>query len=102
MKWVWALLAGKTVSRALQIGGLALICAALANPVVAKDPHGPGGVDDVHQPQGDDHGPGGGDDKTPPGGAGGGVPEIDPNSLAGALTLLGGGVLVLTDHLRKK
>ncbi len=35
--------------------------------------------------------------------AGGGsdVPEIDPNSMAGALTLLVGGVLALTDRIRR-
>jgi hypothetical protein len=30
------------------------------------------------------------------------VPEIDPNSMSGALTLLSGGVLVLTNRLRRK
>ncbi len=29
------------------------------------------------------------------------VPEIDPTSMAGALTLLAGGVLVLTDRVRR-
>ncbi len=31
----------------------------------------------------------------------GGVPEIDPSSMAGAMTLLVGGVLVLTDRNRR-
>jgi hypothetical protein len=30
------------------------------------------------------------------------VPEIDPGSIAGALTVLTGGMLMLTDRLRKK
>ena len=30
-----------------------------------------------------------------------GVPEIDPSSIASALTLLCGGVLMLTDKIRK-
>lgn len=31
-----------------------------------------------------------------------GVPEIDPSSAVGALTLLSGGVLLLTDRFRRK
>jgi hypothetical protein len=34
--------------------------------------------------------------------SGGAVPEIDANSMAGALTLLCGGVLMLTDKIRWK
>jgi hypothetical protein len=30
------------------------------------------------------------------------APEIDPGSIAGALTVLTGGMLMLTDRLRKK
>jgi hypothetical protein len=30
------------------------------------------------------------------------VPEIDPGSMAGALTLLSGGVLMLTNRIRRK
>jgi hypothetical protein len=33
---------------------------------------------------------------------GGGVPEIDPSSMASALTLLMGGTLVITDRFRRK
>lgn len=32
----------------------------------------------------------------------GSAPEIDPGSIAGALTLLSGGVLLLTDRRRRK
>ena len=103
MNWFWTTMARRTIGRALRVGGVALVCAALASPAWAHDPHGPGGGDDVHQPQGDVHGPGGGDDKhQSPGGGGGSAPEIDPNALAGALTLLSGGALVLTDRLRRK
>lgn len=35
------------------------------------------------------------------GGGTSGVPEIDPNSMASALTLLTGGVLMLSDKIRK-
>jgi len=37
--------------------------------------------------------------ETPPGSA---IPEIDPSSIAGALTLLGGGLLYLTDRRRRR
>jgi len=33
--------------------------------------------------------------------SGGGVPEIDPNAIGGALTVLSGGLLMLTDRFRK-
>jgi hypothetical protein len=36
------------------------------------------------------------------GGSGGAAPEIDPGSMASALTLLCGGVLMMTDKLRGK
>lgn len=36
------------------------------------------------------------------GGTTSGVPEIDPGSMASAVTLLCGGVLMLTDKIRRK
>ncbi len=36
------------------------------------------------------------------GGCGCGVPEIDPGSVSGALALLSGGILMITDRLRRK
>lgn len=92
MKLLQTLRLGKVVSLTLRGCAATMLCAVLANPALAWDygsnhsqghqftPH--------HQPS--------------CGGSGGSVPEIDPNSLYGALTLLGGGVLVLTDRFRKK
>lgn len=36
------------------------------------------------------------------GGSGGGVPEIDPTAVASSVTMLIGGVLMLTDRIRRK
>jgi hypothetical protein len=85
----------KPVSKMLRVCALALVCLALASPVYAD--HGDGG-------DGGDGGGGGGGAAGCGcgGGGGGGAPEIDPNSIAGALTLLSGGVLVLTDKFRRK
>jgi len=47
-------------------------------------------------------GPGAPGTPPPTGGKGGGVPEIDPGALAGALGLLLSGALVLTDRFRRK
>ncbi|MGH7172708.1 MAG: hypothetical protein ACRELG_20700 [Gemmataceae bacterium] len=85
MHWLRTLLARNAVSRVLSVCAAALVCAVLANPAVAWG----------HGHHGHHHGGGGG-------GGGGTAPEIDPNSLAGALTLLAGGILVVTDRLRKK
>jgi len=77
------------LSKSVSVCGIALVCAALASPAFAQSWGGGGGS----------CGP------TPPscgGGGGGGAPEIDPNSLAGALTILSGGVLVLSDRFRRK
>jgi len=45
---------------------------------------------------------GGGGGEVGGGQAGGGVPEIDPSAAMGAITLLVGGALVLTDRIRYK
>jgi hypothetical protein len=39
--------------------------------------------------------------QTPSGSSGGAAPEIDPGSMASALTLLCGGVLMVTDKFRR-
>jgi len=82
-------LLSKSASKMVRVFGLALVCAALASPAFAQSWGGGGG---------------GSCGPTPPncGGGGGGAPEIDPNSLAGALTILSGGVLVLSDRFRRK
>jgi hypothetical protein len=75
---VFQYLLSTSASKMVRIGGLALLCAALASPAFA------GGFDQHFCADG------------------GGAPEIDPNCLAGALTLLSGGVLVLCDRFRRK
>jgi hypothetical protein len=89
MKWLRSLLVRKPLAKLVRVCGLALVCVALASPA-----YGWGGGDN----NGGDNG--GGNNCHPSGG--GGAPEIDPNSLAGALTLLSGGVLVLSDRFRRK
>ncbi len=79
----------KSASKLVRVCGLALVCAALAAPAYADHDSWGGGPSCSPPP-------------PPNCGGGGGAPEIDPNSLAGALTLLSGGVLVLSDRFRRK
>jgi hypothetical protein len=83
MKGIAWFLGSKPIPKVLRICALTLVCLAMATPAYADGWGGWGGW-------------GGG------GGGGGGAPEIDPSSMAAALTLLSGGVLVLTDRFRKK
>jgi len=62
------------VRSTVQTGALLLVLTAVAGVAFAGDP-----IDGAH-----------------------GVPEIDAGSLASALTLLSGGVLLLTDRLRRR
>jgi hypothetical protein len=89
---VFGYLLSKSVSKAARVCALALLCAALVSPVNAYAWGDDGG----------DHGGGTNCNPSPPPCGGGGAPEIDPNSLAGALTLLSGGVVLLTDRFRRK
>jgi hypothetical protein len=88
--------------------GVVLALALFANPVYAVGPGGgpPGGgpVGEVGGGTGEEVGPGPG-----PGGgiiSGGGgevpIPEIDPGSLLGTLTLVTGGLLILRDRSLRK
>jgi hypothetical protein len=80
MNWLRSLLVQGPMAKFVRVCGLALVCVALASPA-----YGWGG-------NSGDYGSSGG----------GAAPEIDPSSLAGALTLLSGGLLVLTDRFRRK
>ncbi len=95
-------LSGRTLNLASilpQIAGLLLVLVTISSPAIAGD----NGNDHV---RGDGKGDGRGHDKGD--GRGDGrpsyqsAPELDLGSLSGAVTLLVGGTLVITDRLRKK
>ena len=113
MNWLRAVFTAPSAIRAIRVCAMVLVCAALVKPAFADDRYGFGGDDDHHNWGGDhdDHHNWGGDHHgyrggeghhSSGGGSGGSAPEIDPNALTGALTLLGGGIVVLTDRFRKK
>jgi len=69
-------------------------CIVLTSAVAVAGPWGGGG--------GKGGGHGGDSDSDSDSGRSGSVPEIDPAALGAAVTLLGGGLAVLTDRRRKK
>jgi hypothetical protein len=97
---VFRCLLSKSVSKVARVCALALLCAALVSPASAYA--WGGGGNNCNPGGGNNCNPGGGGNNCHPGGGGGGAPEIDPNSLAGALTILSGGVVLLTDRFRRK
>lgn len=102
----WLTAARNAARAALTFGAVLLVLAAFSAPARAEN----GGnytndnpnahIDhNINTPHDDN---GAGDDKSGSSCDGGSVPEIDPNSMAGALTLLIGGVLVAADRFRRK
>jgi hypothetical protein len=71
----------KVAWAACLVGGVAFVLAATPGP--------------AHAQKGPDLGGGGGKGKNS-------TPEMDPQTAAGALALLSGGVLLLTDRFRRK
>ena len=82
-------------AHARRVLGLVLVLTALASPALADkyDWHGWQGWEDRHHRH-DNHGKHG--HHPPPIG----VPEIDPGSVLGGLTLLAGGTFILADRRR--
>ena len=92
MNWFRTLVARPIVLRAVRLCAVVLVCAALANPAFGRH--------EGHH--GEHHGSHHSGSQGGSNGGGGSAPEIDPTALTGALALLGGGALVLSDRLRKK